>query len=197
MPCRPHSLQGREQLAERLEPYRRQSGLVDEFEVPLGLYLQASPPREIVARMLRNLKEIHRAQEDWGRMIAVQDRLLRIDGALGPLQELATKGVLIFMINTGGDGATQLSVEYRVTGTSDSALDTLAPQVDRHRGAQVARLVRYINTGNPEQPLVATPTQQASDVRAALLHAWATQAADEKSAAPKKADIPPKPAKKP
>jgi regulator of sirC expression with transglutaminase-like and TPR domain len=66
----------REQLAERLEPYRRQSGLVDEFEVPLGLYLQASPPREIVARMLRNLKEIHRAQEDWSRMVAVQDRLL-------------------------------------------------------------------------------------------------------------------------
>ncbi len=66
----------REQLAERLEPYRRSSGLVDEFEVPLGLYLQASPPREIVARMLRNLKEIHRAQEDWQRMVAVQDRLV-------------------------------------------------------------------------------------------------------------------------
>ena len=66
----------REQLSERLEPYRRSSGLVDEFEVPLGLYLQASPPREIVARMLRNLKEIHRTQEDWGRMIAVQDRLV-------------------------------------------------------------------------------------------------------------------------
>ena len=66
----------REQLAERLEPYRRSSGLVDEFEVPLGLYLQASPPREIIARMLRNLQEIHRAQEDWARMVAVQDRLV-------------------------------------------------------------------------------------------------------------------------
>jgi len=66
----------REQLAERLEPYRRSSGLVDEFEMPLGLYLQASPPREIVARMLRNLKEIHRAQENWTRMVAVQDRLV-------------------------------------------------------------------------------------------------------------------------
>ena len=66
----------REQLSERLEPYRRSSGLVDEFEVPLGLYLQATPPREIVARMLRNLKEIFRAQEDWGRMITVQDRLI-------------------------------------------------------------------------------------------------------------------------
>ena len=66
----------REQLAERLEPFRRRSGLVDEFEVPLGLYLQATPPREIVARMLRNLKEIHKTQEDWPRLIAVQDRLI-------------------------------------------------------------------------------------------------------------------------
>jgi len=63
-------------LSERLEPYKRRSGLVDDFEVPLGLYLQAAPPRDIIARMLRNLKEIHRAQEDWQRLIAVQDRLL-------------------------------------------------------------------------------------------------------------------------
>ena len=66
----------REQLAERLEPFRRQKKKNDEFEVPLGLYLQATPPRDIVARMLRNLKEIHRTQEDWARMIAVQDRLV-------------------------------------------------------------------------------------------------------------------------
>jgi regulator of sirC expression with transglutaminase-like and TPR domain len=49
---------------------------VDEFEVPLGLYLQAAPARDIIARMLRNLKEIHRTQEDWPRLIAVQDRLV-------------------------------------------------------------------------------------------------------------------------
>jgi regulator of sirC expression with transglutaminase-like and TPR domain len=66
----------REELSERLEPYKRRSGLIDEFDVPLGLYLQAAPPRDILARMLRNLKEIHRAQEDWVRMIAVQDRLI-------------------------------------------------------------------------------------------------------------------------
>lgn len=66
----------REELEERLEPYKRRSGLVDEFEVPLGLYLQAAPAREIIARMLRNLKEIHQSQEDWQRLIAVQDRLL-------------------------------------------------------------------------------------------------------------------------
>lgn len=67
---------GREDLSERLEPYKKRNGLVDDFDVPVGLYLQASPPRDIVARILRNLKEIHRTQEDWLRLIAVQDRLL-------------------------------------------------------------------------------------------------------------------------
>ena len=66
----------REELSERLEPYKRRSGLVDEFEVPLGLYLQAAPPRDIIARMLRNLKEVHRSQQDWQRLTAVLDRLV-------------------------------------------------------------------------------------------------------------------------
>lgn len=66
----------REALSERLEPYRRRNGLMDEFEVPLGLYLQVSPPRDIIARMLHNLKEIHTSQEDWLRLISVQDRLI-------------------------------------------------------------------------------------------------------------------------
>jgi regulator of sirC expression with transglutaminase-like and TPR domain len=70
-----HSL-SREELAERLDPYRRRNGLVDEFDVPLGLYLQTAPPREIIGRMLRNLKEIYRTQEDWERMLAVQERLV-------------------------------------------------------------------------------------------------------------------------
>lgn len=66
----------REDLSERLEPYKRRNGLVDDFDVPVGLYLQAAMPREILARMLRNLKEVHRTQEDWLRLIAVLDRLL-------------------------------------------------------------------------------------------------------------------------
>ena len=66
----------REELADRLEPYRQISGLLDEQEVPLGLYLQAAQPRDMIARMLHNLKEIHAAQEDWVRLIAVLDRLI-------------------------------------------------------------------------------------------------------------------------
>jgi regulator of sirC expression with transglutaminase-like and TPR domain len=66
----------REELAERLDPYRGLISLVEQEEMPLGLYLQAATPREIIARMLYNLKEIHAAQEDWSRLIAVHDRLI-------------------------------------------------------------------------------------------------------------------------
>lgn len=66
----------REELAERLEPYKRRSGLVGEYDAPVGLYLQAASPRDILARLLRNLKDIHRTAEDWPRLIAVLDRLV-------------------------------------------------------------------------------------------------------------------------
>jgi regulator of sirC expression with transglutaminase-like and TPR domain len=68
----------REELDERLGPYRRQRGLVGDFEAPLGLFLQAAAPRDIIARLLRNLKEIHRSNEDWPRLLNVQQRLIRL-----------------------------------------------------------------------------------------------------------------------
>ena len=66
----------REALSERLEPFRRRMGTQDELEAPLGLYLQSASGRDIIARMLHNLKEIYRAQRDWPRMLAVQERLI-------------------------------------------------------------------------------------------------------------------------
>lgn len=67
---------GREDLLERLEPYRRSGDWGQDQEVPLGLYLQAAAPRDIIARMLRNLKEIHRSQQDLPRLLGVLDRLV-------------------------------------------------------------------------------------------------------------------------
>lgn len=66
----------RDALDERLNPYRRRHGLVGDFEVPLDLFLQAAAPRDVVARMLRNLKEIHRTGQDWVRLLTVQHRLV-------------------------------------------------------------------------------------------------------------------------
>lgn len=70
----------REALQEWLEPYlehalgrapRRRSG-VDV----LSTFLVPAAPREIVARMLRNLEALHRQAGDWSRLLAVQERLV-------------------------------------------------------------------------------------------------------------------------
>ena len=66
----------RSDLEERLLPYRRSRGLTGEFEMPLGLFLQAAAPRDMIARLLRNLKEIHLGAKDWSRLLAVCQRLV-------------------------------------------------------------------------------------------------------------------------
>jgi regulator of sirC expression with transglutaminase-like and TPR domain len=66
----------RTDLDERLLPYRRARGLSGDFEIPLGLFLQAAAPRDVIARLLRNLKEIHRAGDDEPRLLAVCERLV-------------------------------------------------------------------------------------------------------------------------
>lgn len=67
----------REDLEERLQPFRRRlGGGAGEDEVPLGLFLQPAPARDVLARMLRNLKEIHRSVCDWPRLAAVMQRLV-------------------------------------------------------------------------------------------------------------------------
>lgn len=68
----------REELQERLTPYLQARGLTDDFEVPLGLFLQASAPRDTLARLLRNLKDIHITAQRWDRLLCVQDRLVTL-----------------------------------------------------------------------------------------------------------------------
>lgn len=100
-----------------------------------------------------------------GRVImALPGKLLRMETSLGPLQELALKGILSFWIKTE-DSATTLTVEYRVNGSSNSGLDQFAPNVDDVLGAQVDRLRRYIATGNPEPPV--SPDAKKADVNKA------------------------------
>lgn len=82
----------REQLDERLHPYRRQANGLDEDEVPLGLYLQAAPPRDVIARLLRNLREIHRASGDLRSLLEVQERLVILLPAQG--EERRDRGLL-------------------------------------------------------------------------------------------------------
>ncbi len=120
-----------------------------------------------------------------GRVImALKDSLLRLDIALGPLQELAVTGVMNISINSGDDGATRLGIDYRVNGTGASGLDVVAPVVDQQLSGELARLVRYIETGNPASAVSESePTEpDVTDARAAIFAEWAKQAASDHAA---------------
>lgn len=64
----------REDLEERLEPFLEPQ--VFPGPVPLAYYLHPAHPREILARMLRNLKSLFVEQEQWQRFLEVQQRLV-------------------------------------------------------------------------------------------------------------------------
>jgi regulator of sirC expression with transglutaminase-like and TPR domain len=64
----------REELEERLEPYLAQQDYPSDL--PLSAYLQPAHPREILVRMLRNLKALFADQQRWRNLLAVQKRLV-------------------------------------------------------------------------------------------------------------------------
>lgn len=66
----------RDALEELLHPLRERAGVVDPADLPLELFLQPCSARHWLARMLRNLKEIHRRAGDWALLLKVQHRLL-------------------------------------------------------------------------------------------------------------------------
>ncbi len=64
----------REELEERLEPYFEQQSYPGA--IPLSYYLHAAHPREILVRMLRNLKTLFVEHMRWQRVLGVQQRLV-------------------------------------------------------------------------------------------------------------------------
>lgn len=63
-------------LEELLAVYRHGSELPADLDLPLEFFLRAASKRQILARMLRNLKEVHRAARDLPRQLAVHRRLV-------------------------------------------------------------------------------------------------------------------------
>jgi len=106
-PLNARSLSGQE-LADRLEPFHKGLGLQGDFEVPFGLYLQDAAPRDILARLLRNLKEIYRGDTDWDRMVCVQNRLI----ALYPQawHEYRDRGLALAKLHRKGEAVIDLDL---------------------------------------------------------------------------------------
>ena len=66
----------REALDALLVPHRRRHPQDEPGEPLLGAFLRTAEPREVIARMLRNLKEIFRSSKDSTRLLGVAERLV-------------------------------------------------------------------------------------------------------------------------
>lgn len=73
---------------------------------------------------------------------AARDRVLRLEGGLGPLQDMAVAGVMNFALAVV-EGKTVLTFTYRVRG-ADASLDKSAAIVDKVLGEQLARYVEHL-----------------------------------------------------
>ncbi|MDR5737611.1 SirB1 family protein [Caballeronia sp. LZ016] len=76
------------QMVEMLEPYVQRAG--ESIGSALRGLLQPATRREIVARMLRNLKSIYLQTERWQRLLAVQQRLVIV--LPGSIEEVRDRG---------------------------------------------------------------------------------------------------------
>jgi len=83
-----------------------------------------------------------------GQVIFVQPgKLLRLDAALGPFQEMAVKGVLTFRLVAEGNG-TRVTLNYRVFGAITMDPAKLAPMVDAMLAGQLQRFQAFV-AGKP------------------------------------------------
>lgn len=69
---------GRGELDEFLSPWRERAGLSPDDPMALDTFLGTASPRQILARMLRNLRQIHMEHHDLRRQLAVQQRLVAL-----------------------------------------------------------------------------------------------------------------------
>ena len=81
----------------------------------------------------------------------VPGELLRMTGALGPLQEHAVAGTLTWQFAASGEGTTA-TVTYRVGGYFPGGIEKLADPVDGVVGAQLRRLKAHVERGAASGP---------------------------------------------
>jgi uncharacterized protein YndB with AHSA1/START domain len=79
-----------------------------------------------------------------GRVIyADPGRLLRLDAALGPLQESAVTAILTFKLEPDG-GGTRITMTYRIAGALPMKGGQLGPVIDQVMSGQLQRLAAAV-----------------------------------------------------
>lgn len=96
--------------------------------------------------------------ENWGEASAEHARvimarpgaMLRMRGALGPLQEMAVTGVLTIQLKATDSGGTEATVTYRLSGDASHKLDSFVPVVDQVIGQQFGAFAAFASA--PPKP---------------------------------------------
>lgn len=81
-------------------------------------------------------------------LMVMPGRLVRLEGAFGPLQETGAHGIWTIAFRPEGAG-TRITADYVVSGLAEMKLDGLAAPVDGVMGAQIASLAKPPVTSAP------------------------------------------------
>lgn len=123
----------RELLIERLHPYHLGQGGLEESTLALAYYLRTASPRQTIARMLYNLRELYHSEGEWQRLLAVHERLVIL--LPEALAEYRDRGLVHAKL-----GHTQQALEdlehYLAHANQDPGLAEIAMQVDALRRAE-------------------------------------------------------------
>ena len=76
------------------------------------------------------------------------NKLLRLNGGLGPMQDMAVAGSLSFAV-TEAMGKSTVTMTYKVGGYLPGGLDAMAKPSDGMLTGAMQRLKRFIDTGTP------------------------------------------------
>ena len=90
----------------------------------------------------------HKGSVEHARIVYVEaPRMMRLTGALGPLQAEAVVGTLTFRLDPEGSNATKVTLDYVVSGYVRVGADKIAPKVDEVLALQLAGLKKAAEVG--------------------------------------------------
>ena len=81
-------------------------------------------------------------------VFAAPGKMLRLNGGLGPMQDMGVAGSLTFALSEAA-GKTTIVLTYKVGGYLAGGLDAMAKPADGMLSGSMQRLKRFIDTGTP------------------------------------------------
>lgn len=113
------------ELQAMLDPYLDAQGYRGEMALPLSVFLKSSGAREILSRLLRNLKAVYSHQDRWERLLGIQERLVIL--LPGEIEEIRDRGLALAQLDY-----TRPAIEDMATYLSHMPLAEDADEIREH-----------------------------------------------------------------